>query len=132
MQKLFHLIKNLWLIAVIILADASIISGQTEKKQQFPIPKDISKIFQTSCLPCHGKDGGRLPKSTLNFSRWSGYDGAKQVEKASSICKSIMKGTMPPKSSKDSSPQIILTNEQIDLICNWSENMKLKKKNTKK
>jgi mono/diheme cytochrome c family protein len=118
----------LWQTAIIvILANILIASGQTEKKQQFPIPENINKIFQTSCMPCHGSNGGRLPKSRLYFSRWAGYGTAKEVEKASMICSSVMKGKMPPKSVRDSKPELIPTKEQVDFICNWAESLKSKK-----
>jgi hypothetical protein len=129
MKKLFHLNGILWQTMIIVfLANICIASGQTGKKQQFPIPENINKIFQTSCMPCHGNDGGRLPKSRLYFSRWAGYGTAKEVEKASLICSSVRKGKMPPKSARDSKPELIPTKEQIDLICNWAELLKSEKK----
>jgi hypothetical protein len=125
MKKLSHSGVKLWLLAImIILINMLNASGQTVGKQQSSIPYDINKIFQTSCMPCHGKDGGRFPKSKLNFSRWSGYGAAKEVEKASSICSAIRKGKMPPKSARESNPILIPTKEQVDLICKWAESIK--------
>jgi len=114
------------LVFLTSLADVHVASGQDEKKQQFPIPDNINRIFQSSCL-CHGNDGGRLPKSKLNFSRWMSYDAAKESEKASSICNQIRKGKMPPKSARESNPALIPTKEQIDLICAWAESLKAQK-----
>ena len=129
MKRLFHFNGILCQTMIIVfLANICIASGQTEKKQQFPIPENINKIFQTSCMPCHGSDGGRLPKSRLYFSRWAGYGTAKEVEKASLICSSVRKGKMPPKSARDSKPELIPTKEQVDLICNWAELLKSEKK----
>ena len=129
MKKLFHFNSILWLVAIIVLlANKSIASGQTGKRQQFPIPENINKIFQTSCMPCHGDNGGRLPKSRLYFSRWAGYGAAKEAEKASLICSAVRKGKMPPKSVRDSKPELIPTKEQVDLICNWAESLKSEKK----
>jgi mono/diheme cytochrome c family protein len=126
MKKVFLPDNIRWLMALIAtLANSLIVSGQTDTKQQSPIPENINKIFQQSCISCHGKEGGRLPKSLLNFSRWSGYDEKKQVEKASSICSSVSKGTMPPKSAREKDPEINLTKDQIELICNWSKELKL-------
>jgi mono/diheme cytochrome c family protein len=112
---------------VIILINIQIASGQTGNKQQSPIPENINKIFHSSCMPCHGDNGGRLPKSRLYFSRWAGYGAAKEAEKASLICSSVRKGKMPPKSVRDSKPKLIPTKEQIDLICNWAESLKTRK-----
>jgi mono/diheme cytochrome c family protein len=128
MKKLFYFNGMLCLSAIIgILANIRIASCQTGKEQQFPIPEDVNNIFQTSCMPCHGSDGGRYPKSRLNFSRWAGYDTVKKAEKASSICARVRKGTMPPKIVRDSKPELIPTKEQIDLICTWAETLKSKK-----
>jgi mono/diheme cytochrome c family protein len=129
MKKLFHF-KGLLLQMVIIaiLANVRIASGQTGEKQKINIPVDINKIFQKSCISCHGNDGGRLPKSKLNFSRWTAYDEAKEIEKASLICNELTKGKMPPKSARESNPELIPTKEQIDLICKWAETIKSEKK----
>lgn len=63
MKKSFHSNDILWLMVIIgVLANIRIASGQTGKGKQFPIPDDIKNIFQTSCMPCHGSDGGRFPK----------------------------------------------------------------------
>ena len=129
MKKIFCLNGILWQTTIMVfLANICIASGQTGKKQQFPIPENINKIFQTSCMPCHGDNGGRLPKSRLYFSRWAGYGAAKEAEKASSICSAVRKGKMPPKSVRDSKPELNPTKEQIDLICNWAESLKSEKK----
>jgi mono/diheme cytochrome c family protein len=112
---------------IVFLANICIASGQVEKKQHFPIPENINKIFQTSCMPCHGDNGGRFPKSRLYFSRWAGYGTAKEVEKASLICSTIRKGKMPPKSVRDSKPELVPTKEQVDLICAWAETLKSEK-----
>jgi mono/diheme cytochrome c family protein len=129
MKKLFHFTSMLWQTSIIaILANIHLAIGQTDTKQQFPIPENINRIFQTSCMPCHGSNGGRFPKSRLCFSRWAVYGAAKEKEKASLICSSVRKGKMPPKSVRDSKPELIPTKEQIDLICNWAETLKEEKK----
>jgi mono/diheme cytochrome c family protein len=129
MKKLFHFNGMLCQTMIIVfLANICIASAQTGKKQHFPIPENVNKIFQTSCMPCHGSNGGRLPKSRLYFSRWAGYGTAKEVEKASLICSSVRKGKMPPKSVRNSKPGLNPTKEQIDLICNWAESLKSEKK----
>jgi mono/diheme cytochrome c family protein len=115
----------LLLMALItILANVRIASGQTGKEKQVQIPENINQIFQNSCMPCHGAEGGRLPASKLNFSRWAGYGVAKEEEKASRICSAVTKETMPPKSARKLKPERIPTKEQVVLICNWAESLK--------
>jgi mono/diheme cytochrome c family protein len=127
MKKSFHYNSLLRIISIIaILANMPIASGQTGNKQHYQIPEPVNKIFQTSCMSCHGSNGGRFPKSRLNFSRWEGYGESKEAEKASSICSAVRKGIMPPKSARESKPELIPTKEQVDLICKWSEELKFK------
>lgn len=128
MKWLFRLNCIQWAMFLIaMLTNIGILSGQTMKEQNFPIPDSINKIFQTSCMPCHGSQGGRLPGARLNFSRWKGYGAAKEAEKASLICSAIRKGIMPPKSVRDSKPENIPTKEQAELICKWAETLKAEK-----
>ena len=90
MKRLFHFNSKIIQLAIIaMLANIRIASGQSEKNQPFPIPENINKIFKTSCMQCHGSDGGRLPKSRLNFARWAGYDATKETEKALLICSTV-------------------------------------------
>jgi mono/diheme cytochrome c family protein len=128
MKKSFHFNSMVFQMVIIaILTNVFIASGQTGNKQQLAIPENVNIIFQTKCMSCHGKNGGRLPKSKLNFSRWTAYGATKQAEKASSICSAVRKGKMPPKSARESTPELIPTKEEIDLICNWEESIKPEK-----
>jgi cytochrome c553 len=128
MNKLFRFNCAMWTMFLItMLANMGILSGQTMKEQHFPIPDSINKVFQTSCMPCHGSQGGRLPGARLNFSRWDGYSALKEVEKASLICSAIRKGTMPPKSVRESKPKNTPSTEQAELICKWAETLKAEK-----
>ena len=128
-KKEFHHFKNLHglIIVTMIFANFHFVSGQAKKEQPIPIPDSINKIFMTSCMPCHGSQGGRLPGARLNFSRWKGYGASKEAEKALLICSVIRKGTMPPKTARTSKPENIPTKEQADLICKWAETLKAEK-----
>jgi cytochrome c5 len=128
LKRLFNInCKIIQLAFIAMLATIRIASGQSEKKQPFPIPENINKIFKTSCMQCHGSDGGRLPKSRLNFARWTGYGATKEAEKALLICSTLSKGKMPPKSVRESNPELIPTKEQVDLICKWADSLKSEK-----
>jgi mono/diheme cytochrome c family protein len=128
MNKSFYL-KGIFLTAVftVILACLGSVSAQTKKEKKATIPENVNTIFQTSCMPCHGEKGGRLPATKLDFSRWAGYKEGQRVEKASAICNSVRKGTMPPKSFIESKPELVLTKEQADLVCKWADSVKGKK-----
>lgn len=127
MRKLFRINGLIWQMAIIVLlVNVQIVSGQVVKEQTLPIPENINKIFQTSCMPCHGSNGGMMPLAKLNFPKWAEYGAAKESEKASRICSVLTKGSMPPKSARESKPELIPTKEQVELICKWAESLKSK------
>ncbi len=105
---------------------------QAGKKSQSLIPEDIYNILQKSCIPCHSSHGGRLPRAMVNFSKWNVYSEDKKAEKASKIFKAVKDGTMPPVSVKEKNPQMILTKEEVGLICNWADSFRREKKVIKK
>jgi hypothetical protein len=113
------------MVIIIMLASVRFASGQTTK-QTSPIPEDIVKIFQASCYSCHGSNGKFLPMEKLNFSKWADYGTKKEAEKAAKICSILSEGSMPPKSARESHPELIPTKEQIALICKWAESLKPK------
>jgi mono/diheme cytochrome c family protein len=128
MKRIFHLNGMVWRISLIaIMTNFLTTSGQTVNEQQFPIPENINKIFQASCLPCHGSNGGKMATGKLNFTEWERYGADKEAEKALFICTTVRKGTMPPKMVRDSKPELIPTKAQIDLICNWASSLKPEK-----
>ncbi len=127
MKKFFSFDWLIWQMVIIVtLASIRITSGQTVKEQTSPIPENINKIFQTSCFTCHGSNGRILPMAKLNFSKWTGYGAAKEAERASKICSMLTEGLMPPKSIRESTPELIPTKEQISIICKWAESLKPK------
>lgn len=129
MRKLYqfnHMFLKLFLIAII--GNFQIVTGQKVKEKPIPIPDTISVIFQKSCMPCHWDKGGRFPKSRLNFSRWEGYGPAKESEKALLICSTLRKGKMPPKSVRESHPELNPTKDKVELICKWAESSRPQKK----
>jgi mono/diheme cytochrome c family protein len=102
------------------------VSGQTVNERISPIPANINKIFQTSCYSCHGSNGKVLPMLKLNFSKWDEYGAAKEAELASAICSVITRELMPPKSIRQSKPELIPSKEQTEQICKWAESIKPK------
>jgi mono/diheme cytochrome c family protein len=125
MKKLTFFKGVIWqLILLFLFVNTQLLTSQKVSEKKTPIPADVNKIFQTSCMPCHGEKGGRMPTIKLNFSRWKGYNSDTRAEKASSICSSVREGTMPPGSVRESKPELMLTKDQIDLVCKWARSVK--------
>ena len=92
-----------------------------------PIPDDLQVIFKNSCMGCHATGGKGMAMSKVNFSEWENYDAGKQAKKAAAICNVLTKGSMPPKSFRESHPEAVPTAAQKDMICKWSETLAPKK-----
>jgi len=101
-----------------------VLTAQKGKDKSIPIPNEINKVFQNSCMPCHGDTGGRLPKTHLNFAKWEAYGQQKEADKAEEICTSLKKKSMPPRETRKSNPELIPAKEQVEMICNWAESLK--------
>jgi len=102
-----------------------LITGKTVNGQETstPLPDNINKIVSVSCMPCHSSTGGMLSRSKLNFTEWTVYSAEKQKKKAEKIYKEIKKNEMPPKDARENNPDIVPTNEQIDIIKSWVDSL---------
>jgi hypothetical protein len=127
MKKSTHVISiHLQMAIITVFLSVSSTSGQAPTEQRISIPDDISTILRNSCYSCHGNNTRIIPMAKLNFLRWDEYGDEVQAVKATRICASVTEGTMPPKSSRKSNPELIPGTEQILKICGWSESFERK------
>jgi hypothetical protein len=110
-------------LVLILLLTETETRGQQAGKSTAPFPETLNRIFSNSCTPCHTNKGGLMSRSRLNFNDWTLYSPEKQKEKADLIRSVLEKEKMPPKSARESRPEIILTKEQIGLIKNWADSL---------
>lgn len=125
MKKLFY-IKAILLqvLVIVIMANIQEASAQNKDGQTSGIPENINKIFQTSCISCHGEGGRPNTLAKVDFSKWAEYDDTTKTAKAEAICKTMIEESMPPKYITKSNPEIIPSKEQIELVCKWAESFK--------
>jgi len=103
------------------LSNLSLCAQETSKSTA--LPGNINNIVTVSCVPCHTSTGGLLSRTKLNFTEWSDYSPEKQKGKASKMYSEVKKGAMPPKSARETRPEIIPTREQLDIIKNWVDSL---------
>lgn len=106
---------------IILMPSEAASQKQTRTVDTADIPDDLMKVFENSCLPCHGNEGKGISVSMLNFNEWSKYTPKKQVKKAGAICKVITKGSMPPASFIEANPGKAIAVTQKEVICKWAE-----------
>jgi hypothetical protein len=99
-------------------------SGQEPSKESPALPDNIATIVNVSCVPCHTRNGGFMSRTKLNFSEWTQYSPKKQKEKAEKMYSELKKGDMPPKSVRETRPELIPTDEQRETIKKWADSLK--------
>jgi hypothetical protein len=98
--------------------------GQDQPVVSPALPDSINIIVTVSCMPCHSDAGSVFSRPKLNFEQWTQYLPEKQKERAAKIYSELEKGAMPPKASREKSPEKIPTPEQTGTIKRWSESFK--------
>ena len=124
MKNIFLILAAIGLVAITV-SFVPAISKSNGSKHLITngIPDDVKAIFDKSCAGCHGDGGNHMAMSKVNFTKWDSYDANKQASKGAAICKIITKGKMPPASVRKSKPELVPTQQQIDLICKWSQTL---------
>jgi mono/diheme cytochrome c family protein len=98
-------------------------NGQETPKISTSLPDNISKIVSFSCVPCHTSTGGFMSKGALNLTEFANYTPKKQKQKAEKMFSMVNKGAMPPKSARETRPEIVPTQEQKDAIKKWADSL---------
>jgi len=127
MKKIYLILAAIGLVAITVsFVPALSRSAQSNGSKQLvanPIPTNVKAIIDKSCAGCHADGGSFMAMSKLNFSKWDSYDPKKQADKGAAMCNMLTKGKMPPKSIRKSKPELIPTQEQINMICDWSKTL---------
>jgi Haem-binding domain len=117
----------LFLVFGMFLLNYSVTAQETSNVSP-ALPYNINKIITASCMPCHTSTGGLISRSKLNFTKWTEYSATKQKERAEKMYSELKKDAMPPKSARETRPEIIPTREQIDTIKKWADSLQTNSK----
>jgi hypothetical protein len=124
MKKTVTSILSVQLFLVISLFLMNLpVTGQETAKVSPTLPDDISKIVSVSCVPCHTSTGGFMSRGALNLTEWDKYTPGKQKAKAEKMFSKVNKGAMPPKSARETRPEIVPTKEQKETLKKWVDSL---------
>lgn len=127
MKNLNYFFKCLAMIvlpAIFMIIPNSVSAQKEVKKTGEPIPDNLMKIFDRSCIGCHSTKGNSMAKSLLNFDKWQQMKPKKMVKKAGAVCSAVSSEFMPPKSVRKSKPELIPSKANAEAICKWAESLK--------
>lgn len=102
------------------------VNAQGKKKGEISgqMPADVQKIIDKSCAPCHSEPSSNfMAISHVNFSNWDKYSPAKQADKAKDMCTMVTKDKMPPKVFTSKRPDLAVTSDGLNEICNWANSI---------
>ena len=124
LNRFFTCLVMLTLPAFFLMIPNTVFGQKEVKKPGEPIPENLMKIFNKSCIGCHSTKGNVMAGSMLNFDKWQQMKPKKTIKKAGAICSAINSESMPPKSFRKSKPELIPSKADAEAICKWAESLK--------
>jgi hypothetical protein len=103
------------------------------------IPTAVKKKIVEACYDCHSDKtvypfynriapvswllarDVRNGKEHMNFSEWATYDRKKQIKLLSKICDELKAGEMPLKSYVFMHSKAVINPDELEAICQWTE-----------
>jgi hypothetical protein len=110
---------------LLLLAGGIFILLQSFLSNSKPVPdfpEEVNGILVSSCFDCHSSAGkNEDARKKLNFENWDDYKLTKKIGVLGDIAKVIEKDEMPPGKYLEFKPDRKLTDEQKQVIINWTE-----------
>jgi hypothetical protein len=128
--------KSIWItlgvVCVVVFASFiinKITASPTGKSSGMskPIPADVMRIADKSCVKCHTEPGDFMAISHLNLTNWDKYSPEKQADKAKKMCAMVTKDKMPPKGFREKHPEGIPSDKELKTICDWAQSIQMAK-----
>jgi hypothetical protein len=129
--------KSIWItvsVVCVIFVTSLIINQLTAQSStkggiiSKPIPANVMKIAEKSCVKCHTEPGNGMALAHLNLSNWDKFSMEKQADRAKEMCNMVSKDKMPPKSFREKNPDGVPTKEEVKTICDWAQSIRIIKK----
>ena len=128
MKKLLSIVGVIAAVLILGIWISNPLKAADKDKMGKPIPANIMKIAEKSCVKCHTSGGNAMALSHVNLSKWDEMSAEKQASKAADMCKMVMNEKMPPKSFKEKNPNDVPTKDEVKQICDWSASIMMPKK----
>jgi hypothetical protein len=129
MKRLYIFLIAMFILCIaggLVINPSKAVSQQKISGTVYSIPDNVAEILNKSCVGCHGEGGNGMAMSAWNFSVWDTYSVKKQAKKAKSICNALTKGSMPPASVRDATPDGVPTAAQTEIVCKWANSLNKK------
>jgi hypothetical protein len=122
----FVAISFLAIAPILVFTTSKAVSQKKSTQTINSIPENVSTILNNSCVQCHNNGGNPMASAHWNYADLDKYPASKLAKKANAICNAITKGSMPPESVRNNSPDRIPTATQADIVCKWASSLQVK------
>ena len=117
----------------------NLVNPQNDIVFKIDMPSPVKKKIVDACYDCHSDKTAypaysrvapvswllanhiRKGKEQLNFSEWANYDRKKQIKLLTDICEVITDGEMPLKSYVFMHSKAVISEKELEEICQWTE-----------
>lgn len=147
MSKTVKIILGIVVAALIIMQffqpDFNVQKSNSEENlfEQRNVPKDVQTVLKNACFDCHSNQTERPwysyvapvsyflasdvheARDHMNFSEWGTYSPVEAHDKANHICKMVKEGKMPLKAYTLMHSEARLSDQQVNLLCNWVDSL---------
>jgi uncharacterized membrane protein len=113
-------IFSLFLAAFLVIS--IIASGSDKPTKSNPMPDKVKAVIEKSCFGCHNTASkNEDAKEELDFKQFDSLSLIKKVGAYKKIGETIEEGEMPPKKFLAKFPEKKLTDEEKQLLMDWSK-----------
>jgi hypothetical protein len=143
MRKIVKLMAILLVLAFIVMQFFQPEKNRSDNNEKHliyveDIPSEVKQILKNACLDCHSDNTNYLwyhqpapvswminkhvieGKKELNLSEWGDMDIFDRIGNLEEICQEAKNKSMPLKSYTLMHPKAKLSDEEIELLCNWT------------
>ncbi len=105
-----------------LFAMSFIVSAHDNPTKKDNMPENVKAAINKSCFGCHNSDSkNEDAKKELDFKKLDGLSTIKKIGAYKEIGEAIEEQEMPPKKFLERKPEKKLTDEEKELLINWSK-----------
>lgn len=107
---------------VALFAMSFVVSAHDNPTKKDKMPDNVKVAINKSCFGCHNSDSkNEDAKEALDFKKLDGLSTIKKIGAYKEIGETIEEQEMPPKKFLERKPEKKLTDEEKELLINWSK-----------
>lgn len=107
---------------VALFAMSFVVSAHDNPIKKDKMPDNVKVAINKSCFGCHNSDSkNEDAKEALDFKKLDGLSTIKKIGAYKEIGETIEEQEMPPKKFLERKPEKKLTDEEKELLINWSK-----------